>query len=311
MLGQGFPRAAGAPATTYAAATAAVRALKQAGVPILAGTDAGNPGVTHGISLHGELELLVQAGLTPTEALVAATSTPARIFHLDDRGRIATGLRADLLLVSGDPTSDITATRAIDGVWKQGKRIDRATFAAAIAAAREDAARPPKGSESGLISDFDAGTTAVAFGAGWAVSTDAMANGKSSAKMAVVDGGAAGTAKALGISGTISPALPYAWAGAMYSPGAQMMSPVNLSSKKELRFWAQGDGKTYRVLLFAESKGFAPLAQTFVAGPEWKEYSFVLTAFGGIDGHDLMAIIFAGGPAPGAFSFRIDDVRFH
>jgi len=128
--------------------------------------------------------------------------------------------------------------------------------------------------------------------------------------MAVVDGGAGGTKKSLGISGTISSALAYAWAGAMYSPGAQMMSPVNLSSKKELRFWAQGDGKTYRVLLFAESKGFAPLAQTFVAGPEWKEITLPFSAFGDIDGHDIMAVIFAGGPAAGPFSFRIDEVRF-
>ena len=310
MLGQGFSRPPGTPAATYDAATMTVRALKQAGVPLLAGTDAGNPGTTHGVSLHGELELLVQAGLTPTEALAAATSTPARIFHLDDRGRIVAGMRADLVLVSGDPTSDITATRAIDGVWKLGRRVDRAAFAATIAKALADATRPPRGSESGLISDFDDGTMGVAFGAGWMVSTDAMANGKSTAEMAVVDGGAAGTKKSLGISGTISAEIPYAWAGAMYSPGAQPMSPVNLSSKKELRFWARGDGKTYRVLAFVESKGFAPLAVTFVAGPEWKEFTFPFSDFGGSDGHDLMAIIFAGGPAAGPFSFRIDDVRF-
>jgi hypothetical protein len=213
------------------------------------------------------------------------------------------------VLVSGDPTSDITATRAIDGVWKLGRRVDRAAFAATVATARDDATRP-RGSESGLVSDFDDGTMAVAFGSGWLVSTDAMANGKSTAEMKVVDGGAAGTKNSLGISGTISAELPYAWAGAMYSPGGQPMSPVNLSSKKELRFWAQGDGKTYRVLLFAESKGFSPLAQTFVAGPEWKEITLPISGFGGSDGHDLMAIIFAGGPAGGPFSFRIDDVRF-
>ena len=129
MLAQTFPRRPGAPATTYAGAVETVRALKKAGVAILAGTDAGNPGTTHGASLHGELELLVQAGLTPAEALAAATSIPAKTFGLGDRGRVAAGLRADLVLVSGDPTVDITATRAIDGIWKQGVRFDRATFA--------------------------------------------------------------------------------------------------------------------------------------------------------------------------------------
>ena len=67
------------------------------GVTILAGTDAGNPGTTHGASMHGELELLVRAGLSPAEALNAATAATARAFGLDDRGRIAPGLRADLV----------------------------------------------------------------------------------------------------------------------------------------------------------------------------------------------------------------------
>jgi imidazolonepropionase-like amidohydrolase len=103
----------------------AVRQLREAGVPLLAGTDAPNPGTTHGASIHRELELLVQAGLTPVEALTAATSTPASTFHLKDRGRIAPGLRADLLLVHGDPTHDIKATRDIVTVWKGGVALDR------------------------------------------------------------------------------------------------------------------------------------------------------------------------------------------
>ena len=98
-------------------------------MPILAGTDAPNPGTAHGASLHRELELLVHAGLAPTEALAAATSVPASAFHLADRGRVARGLRADLVLVNGDPTRDITATRDIVGVWKGGAPVDRAAYA--------------------------------------------------------------------------------------------------------------------------------------------------------------------------------------
>jgi len=101
-------------------AVAAVAALHRAGVPILAGTDAPSPGLAHGLSLHRELELLVRCGLTPSQALAAATSVPARVFGFHDRGRIAPGLRADLLLVDGDPTADVRATRAIAGVWKAG-----------------------------------------------------------------------------------------------------------------------------------------------------------------------------------------------
>jgi imidazolonepropionase-like amidohydrolase len=106
-------------------AQAAVGALHRAGVPILAGTDAPSPSLAHGLSLHRELELLVLSGLTPSEALAAATSAPARAFAFFDRGRIAAGMRADLLLVNGDPTVDIRATRDIAGVWKLGARYAR------------------------------------------------------------------------------------------------------------------------------------------------------------------------------------------
>ncbi|MCW3847500.1 amidohydrolase family protein [Sphingomonas sp. LB-2] len=104
---------------------AVARALHAAGIPLLAGTDAPGPGTAHGVSLHGELQLLVQAGLTPAEALSAATALPARYFALAGRGRILRGYRADLLLVEGDPTMMIGATLAIAAIWKNGYKVDR------------------------------------------------------------------------------------------------------------------------------------------------------------------------------------------
>ncbi|KAI1460831.1 putative hydrolase [Annulohypoxylon moriforme] len=101
-----------------------VTAMHNAGVPIVAGTDANNSGVfsiVPGISLHHELELLVRAGLTPLEALRAATSLAAQHFNLSDRGRISPGLRADLVLVEGNPDEDITATARILKVWSNGE----------------------------------------------------------------------------------------------------------------------------------------------------------------------------------------------
>jgi len=89
------------------------------------GLTAGNPGTAPGASLHGELEYVVEAGLTPLEALVSATSANAESFRLLDRGRIAPGLRADLVLVNGDPTEDIRATRNIEQIWKAGIAFDR------------------------------------------------------------------------------------------------------------------------------------------------------------------------------------------
>jgi imidazolonepropionase-like amidohydrolase len=106
-------------------ARGAAAALHDAGVPLLAGTDATSFTPVHGAGMHRELLLLTEAGLTPAEALAAATSVPARLFGLADRGRIAPGLRADLVLVHGDPTRDITATRSIVDVWRHGVRQSR------------------------------------------------------------------------------------------------------------------------------------------------------------------------------------------
>lgn len=113
-----------------------MRRLRAAHVPVLAGTDALNPGVVHGASLHRELELLVHAGLSPSEALSAATFVPAACFHLDDRGRVAPGLRADLVLVDGDATRDVLATRRIVTVWRAGLPVDRARYFAHVRAPR-------------------------------------------------------------------------------------------------------------------------------------------------------------------------------
>jgi imidazolonepropionase-like amidohydrolase len=111
-------------------ALAAAKQLHDAGVAVLAGTDAPSPGDWNGASMHGELELLVQAGFTPSDALAAATSLPAAVFQLKDRGRIAPGLRADLLLVRGDPTKDITSSRDIVSVWKAGVESARVKYRA-------------------------------------------------------------------------------------------------------------------------------------------------------------------------------------
>ena len=103
----------------------AVGGLVDAGVTILTGTDVSSGTTFHGVSVHRELELLVESGLSPKQALAAATSNVANAYGLDDRGVIAAGKRADLLLVRGDPTKDVTASRDIISVWRGGVELDR------------------------------------------------------------------------------------------------------------------------------------------------------------------------------------------
>lgn len=311
-LKHSFPQFSTSLSEKYAEQT--VSQLRAAHVPILAGTDAPNPGTSHGVSIHRELELLVRSGLTPQEALSAATSVPAATFHLDDRGTIAPGKRADLLLVKGDPTHDILATRDIVSVWKLGVEDDRATYRTNTEKAKEQTAKsaqtpPPSGGDIGLISDFEDGSSKAKFGTGWMPSTDSIAGGKSTGEMKIVDSGANGSKHALDISGMIDGGLPYAWSGVMFSPGAQPFVPVNLSSKKSISFLAKGDGQTYRVLCFTASGGRIPFQQAFATTSDWKQFTIPFAAFNGTDGHDISAILFVGGPAAGKFDFQIDDVK--
>jgi hypothetical protein len=103
-----------------------VRAMRKAGVPILAGTDTGNPFCFPGFSLHEELALMVVAGLTPAEALRSATLNPAKFFGLDQKlGTIEVGKIADLVLLSANPLEDIRNTQRINAVVSNGRLFDR------------------------------------------------------------------------------------------------------------------------------------------------------------------------------------------
>jgi imidazolonepropionase-like amidohydrolase len=301
-LQRGFPKRPGA-RRNLEHAKAATRMLHEKGVPILAGSDAPNPGTAHGVSIHRELRLLVDSGLTPAAALTAATAAPARAFDLKDRGRIAEGLRADLVLVNGDPTRDIGATRDIALIWKGGARVDRPR------GAPDTAPAAPEALGDGTVSDFDAGDTPSAkFGSGWQISTDRFMGGSSTAEMRIVKEGARKSAGALDIMGTITAGAAFTWAGAMFFPAATPMTPANLSKFKEIVFWTKGDGAEYQVMVFATKLGHIPASRPFTPGPGWQEVVMPFADFG-VDGSDLRGVLFSA-TQPGAFRFTIDEVRF-
>jgi imidazolonepropionase-like amidohydrolase len=105
----------------------AVVAMQRAGAPILAGTDIGNPWVTPGFSLHGELALFVEGGMTPLDALRTATLNPARyLATTDSMGSIAGGKVADIVLLEANPLEDIRNTMRIHAVIVNGRVLDRA-----------------------------------------------------------------------------------------------------------------------------------------------------------------------------------------
>lgn len=110
-----------------------VGAMQRAGVGILAGTDTGNPFTVPGFSLHNELMLLVKAGLTPLEALQAATLNSARFLGKEqDFGTVAIGKIADLVLLDANPLEEISNTRKIAAVVYRGKLYPSASLDAML-----------------------------------------------------------------------------------------------------------------------------------------------------------------------------------
>lgn len=118
-----------------------VAALHRAGVPLLVGSDA--PGVAPGWSAHEEMRLFVVAGLPAAAALRAATLEPARwLGATDSLGTIARGRRADLVLLDGDPLTDIRYTTRIHAVIADGRLLERAALDELLAEATRRAAAP-------------------------------------------------------------------------------------------------------------------------------------------------------------------------
>lgn len=268
-----------------------VRRLHAAGVTVLAGTDAGNPGTTHGASQHAELALLVSAGLTPVEALRAATSAPAQRFGLRDRGRIAPGLRADLVLVDGDPGTEITATRAIRTVWKNGYAVARA--------ADKPAPRLSVGTVELLRGDQPAPS--------WAATTDQIIGGRSQSKLAVAEGRDGGPA--LQVAGEVVTGAASPWGGLILFPGGEPMAATDASGVRELVLRVRGDGQALTLLVFsgADING-RPGMQRVETGRDWREVRVPLATLANVDLARLRGISLAAS-APGPFAFAVEAVE--
>jgi hypothetical protein len=108
---------------------AIVKEMSAAGVNIMAGSDSSAPNIFPGFSLHDDLAYMVQAGLTPLQALQTATTKPAEFLQRSaQQGSIAAGRRADLVLLNGNPLDDIHNTQKIEAVILNGKLLDRAAL---------------------------------------------------------------------------------------------------------------------------------------------------------------------------------------
>jgi len=274
-----------------------VRRLHAAGVPLLAGSDAPNPGTAHGAALHGELELLVRAGLSAVDALAAATAVPARHFGLENRGVIAEGARADLVLVEGRPDETITHTRRLHTVFRNGAPLEEAPGADAGTA---DATVRLAGTLGTFDERLDAPEGLV-----WAETSDAMMGGSSSATLERVARGEGG---ALAVTAEVAAGFPFPWAGAYLGPAAEGLVG-DLGEARAVSFEVRGTPGDYRLMLFVAGVMGAPPTASFPVTGAWRRVEVPLDSMSGFEPDRFTGLALVTPLKSGAYAFEIDDVR--
>jgi len=264
------------------------RLLYQAGVPILAGSDAPNPGTSYGASLHQEMELLELAGLSTIDSLRAATIEAANLFDLKDRGAIQKGAKADFLILNSNELKNIVSSREIDAIYKNGKLVNRT--AATLASSSATILNPS-------LSQFSQGLN-TDIGVTWSKTDDAMANGTSQANIYLED-------KILNVDTVIDSGFMFPWAGASgFSDQAS-----NISKFRQVRFKIRGSEGQYRAMMFDTSTAGAPPSQTFSVSDQWREVRLDLDKFIGLDINNFIGIAIVSGPSIGEFKYQLDDVK--
>lgn len=292
-----------------------VAALHGAGVILGAGTDAGMLGTYHGWAVLRELRLLVEGGLTPLEALTAATGTAARSLRVDaERGTITAGKLADLLLVEGAPHQRIADITNIRRVYLGGNEVDRDALARAIAAPGPTPI--PAVKASARIDDFESANGRSQVDTLWVNATD---HGHDHSKMLYARTLRAPGNHAYTVMARMSDTdAPTARAVLPLSKGA--IEPVDASAFRGVELEARGEGQ-YRLLIPTRAvRDFDYFASVFQAGPRWKKVRIAFTDLRRANpkhpamwtAKDLLMLQFElARPATAPAWLEIDNLRFY
>jgi hypothetical protein len=229
------------------------------------------PGTYHGYATHREIQLLVAGGLSPLQAITAATGVSARAVGVEaDRGTIAPGLAADLLLVEGAPHENIADLMRISRVFLNGRELERGVLKNAIQspdltpmAAREVPA---------LLDDFERADGRSRLDTLWMNNTD---GGHDHAKMSYQRTLRKPGDHALTVLAEMSEKeRPLALMVLPLSRGG--VEPVDISGYKAIEFETRGDGKYALALLRRSGTGARSKPLEFEANPEWRKVSLPL-----------------------------------
>ncbi len=276
--------------------------IAAAGIPIALGTDSGISATPFGESTVRELELLVDFGLTPTQALIAGTANSAKVLGLgDDRGTIEVGKRADFVLVRGEPWSNISDYRNIESVFVDGLQV---VEGASLKMAQGPDV-PPAVKAKALIDDFERSGELTAGEAQRQVDVE---NGFPRSTLITQSVPRANGGLALNLAADLSDKeTPRALVILPLSPGSVV--PSDATEFKGIRFDARGDGGAYRMeIVSAAGAG----SHEFSAGSDWQTLEVPFSALEGISPGALYSVRLGAGRAGGeTFWLEIDNVTFY
>lgn len=243
-------------------------ALRQAGIKFGTGTDAGVTGTHHGWATQRELQLLVAGGLTPLEALTAATGNSAKALHVEhERGIIAPGKLADLLLIEGAPHRNIHDIEKIRHLFLGGREIDRTALARGIAA--PGITKLPAITAQERIDDFESANGRSLLDTRWVNGTDAGVDASlmTYGRILRTEGN-----HALSISGKLAEKeRPYLRISVPLSRGA--VEPVDARAFRGVRFEVRGEGNYTLLVPTASVRDNAHFQASFKASAQWQSVS--------------------------------------
>ncbi|MFH0945065.1 MAG: CIA30 family protein [Planctomycetota bacterium] len=261
---------------SYAEALVGVKTLFERGVRLLVGTDAGNPGTFHGVSVHRELAALVRAGIAPERVLAMATRDAARFLGLGkELGSVRPGFAADLLLVEGNPLRRIEDSGKVVAVIRDGRQIRRDVIAGATRALAGEAPAQPLGGEEPSprilpLHDFERMRGSLPRES---LLSDRSGNGSSSSEArCMLDDGPLNRTRFLRVGGEVVFRPPTGgFAGVLLSTDP---AHADFSSFTGIRFRARsGEDGSFRVRLRTRGvRDFDEFGASFRAGKEWSAY---------------------------------------